>query len=168
MRPEKEGRERLLVLLWLFLFQFNHRFNSTGWKFVLRLLMRRSSISPLSSSLNNLESDVKCDQIMLVKPHKFSFDSSPQTIFIQISIEADREDLVSIVALFIHIVLLFILFFYILYGIKLRKRDFIQRIFRKLILRQIGRNLLYCEVISISLHQWLNKCLKFRIDFSKV
>lgn len=117
MRPEKEGRERLLVLLWLFLFQFNHRFNSTGWKFVLRLLMRRSSIPPLSSSLNNLESDVKCDQIMLVKPHKFSFDSffdsSPQTIFIQISmrIEADREDLVSIVALFIHIVLLFILFF---------------------------------------------------------
>lgn len=119
MRPEKEGRERLLVLLWLFLFQFNHRFNSTGWKFVLRLLMRRSSIPPLSSSLNNLESDVKCDQIMLVKPHKFSFDSffdsSPQTIFIQISIEADREDLVSIVALFIHIVLLFILVFFIFF-----------------------------------------------------
>lgn len=71
----KRGEGRLLVLPWLFLFQFNHRFNSTGWKFVLRLLMRRSSIPPLSSSSNNLESDVKCDQIMLVKPRNFAFDS---------------------------------------------------------------------------------------------
>lgn len=100
MRAEKEGgKGRLLVSPWLFLFQFNHRFNSTGWKFVLRLLMRRSSIPPLSSSPNNLESDVKCDQIMLVKPTQVLpsiRSSSLETIFIQISMRTDRGDLVAL------------------------------------------------------------------------
>lgn len=92
--------------------------------------MRRSSIPPLSSSSNNLESDVKCDQIMLVKPRNFAFDSffdsSPETIFIQISMRTDREDLGDLVALFINIVVLFILFFFIyIFFMELGKRDFI-------------------------------------------
>lgn len=61
---------------------------------------------------------------MLVKPRNFAFDSffdsSPETIFIQISMRMDREDLGNLVALFINIVVLFILFLfiYILYGIR--------------------------------------------------